>query len=98
LTDRSAADGSVGLARLPFTRREADQIYGLAKPAEALEALDFRANRDIAIGLELTAYRIVHFATHGFLDDANPAWSGLVLSMVDEHGQPRDGFLKLQDI
>jgi len=98
ITNRSAADGSVGLARLPFSRREADEIYGLTKGADALEVLDFRANRDFAMGPELVDYRIVHFATHTFLDDSAPAWSGLVLSLVDEHGRPRDGFLKLQDI
>jgi CHAT domain-containing protein/tetratricopeptide (TPR) repeat protein len=95
---RSAADGSVGLERLPFTRQEGDRIYEIAKASGSLEALDFQANRDLAIGPELVNYRIVHFATHGFLDDATPAWSGLVLSLVDERGHPRDGFLKLQDI
>jgi CHAT domain-containing protein/tetratricopeptide (TPR) repeat protein len=98
LTERSAADGSVGLARLPFTRQEADRIYAIAKASGSVEALDFQANCDFAMGPELVNYRIVHFATHGFLDDATPAWSGLVLSLVDERGQPKDGFLKLQDI
>ncbi len=31
-------------------------------------------------------------------DDAHPALSGIVLSLVDHHGRPQDGFLRLHDI
>ena len=47
---------------------------------------------------ELADYRIVHFATHGILDNRHPELSGLVLSLVNENGKPEDGFLKLQDV
>ncbi len=47
---------------------------------------------------ELGSYRIVHFATHGLLNNSNPELSGIVLSLVDEAGRPQDGFLRLHDI
>jgi CHAT domain-containing protein len=47
---------------------------------------------------ELSKYRIVHFATHGVVDFQHPELSGIVLSMVDEKGQPQDGYLRLHDI
>lgn len=42
--------------------------------------------------------RIVHFTTHGLLDSGYPGLSGLVLSLVDEQGSPRDGFLRMHEI
>ena len=40
----------------------------------------------------------MHFATHGLVNSAHPELSGLVLSLVDEHGKQQNGFLDLQDI
>ena len=42
--------------------------------------------------------RVVHFATHGFLNSETPELSGLVLSLVDREGNPTDGFLRLHDV
>jgi CHAT domain-containing protein len=49
-------------------------------------------------GTDWSRYRIVHFATHGFVNYQHPEFSGLVLSLVDEKGNPQDGFLRLADI
>jgi CHAT domain-containing protein len=65
---------------------------------ESLEAVDFRASRATATSAALAQYRIVHFATHGVLDSENPALSGIILSLVDPHGKPQDGFLRLFEI
>jgi CHAT domain-containing protein len=46
----------------------------------------------------LAKYRIIHFATHGLLNNKHPELSGLVLSLVNQQGKTRDGFLKLQDV
>jgi CHAT domain-containing protein len=46
----------------------------------------------------LSQYRFVHFATHGLLNSAHPELSGIVLSLVDEKGQPQNGFLRLNEI
>ena len=91
-------DGSVKLQRLLFSRDEAEAILSLTSNQLKLEALDFRANRKVAMSDELSQYRIVHFSTHGLLDSRHPELSGLVLSLVDEAGRPQDGFLRLDDI
>src|SRR5262249_39972442 len=43
-------------------------------------------------------YQIVHFATHGLIDDDHPELSGLLLSMFDERGKDVSGFLQLHEI
>jgi CHAT domain-containing protein len=63
-----------------------------------MKALDFKANRETATGAELGQYRIVHFATHGLLNGEHPELSGIILSLVDEEGRERDGFLRLHEI
>jgi CHAT domain-containing protein len=40
----------------------------------------------------------VHFATHSVLNNQRPELSGVVLSLVDQSGQPQNGFLRLYDI
>jgi CHAT domain-containing protein/Tfp pilus assembly protein PilF len=88
----------VGLSRLAFSRREAAAIMAITKPGAGMEAVDFHASRETAMSKELSQYRIVHFATHGLLDNEHPELSGLVLSLVDAEGRPQDGFLDLQDV
>jgi CHAT domain-containing protein len=90
--------GLLRIRRLPFSRLEADSIIALAPAKEELKAVDFRASRETATSGELARYRIVHFATHGFLDNEHPELSGIVLSLFDERGQPVDGFLRLHEI
>src|SRR5262249_5846993 len=60
--------------------------------------LDFNASRDRVLQGELEPYRIIHFATHGIIDARHPEMSGLILSLVNERGQPQDGYLRLGDI
>ena len=63
-----------------------------------LLALDFAANRETAISGQLAQYRIVHFATHGLLNNVHPELSGIVLSLVDEAGRPQNGFVRLHEV
>jgi CHAT domain-containing protein len=86
------------LPRLPFTRREADRILALAPAEDVFKATGFKASRASALDPELGRYRYLHFATHGLLDSERPGLSALALSMVDEEGRPRDGFLRANDI
>jgi CHAT domain-containing protein len=94
---RSAEPGVDGLRRLRFSRQEADEIARLAGNSK-LEAVDFAANRKLATSGELGQYRVVHFATHGIINNLHPELSGIVLSLVDENGQPQNGFLRLYDL
>jgi CHAT domain-containing protein/Tfp pilus assembly protein PilF len=87
-----------GLPRLFASREEAKAILALAPSGSSYGALDFEANRERAIGPELRQYRVVHFATHGLLNTSRPQLSGVVLSLYDEKGKERDGFLRLNQI
>jgi CHAT domain-containing protein len=91
-------DSGEGLARLPFSRREAQAIMNVVPEGEGLLALDFRASRATVMGGELANYRIVHFATHGILNSVQPEFSGIVLSLFDKAGNGQEGFLKLNEI
>jgi CHAT domain-containing protein len=100
---RSAADvrlvrNGKYLSRLLWTQREAAAISNVTAAGLGMEALGFEANRETAMSPLLAEYRIVHFATHAFLDSKNPELSGLVFSLVDKRGQPQDGFLGLEQI
>jgi len=96
---RSAGEsGLADLVRLRFSRLEANEITRLASEKTKLEALDFAASRTLAMSAEISQYRIVHFATHGLINNLRPELSGVVLSLVDEQGRPQNGFLRLYDI
>jgi len=95
---RAINDVRGDLRRLLMTKDEAEAILSATPRDAGLAALDFRANRAMATGDELSRYRIVHFATHGLLNSEHPELSGLVLSLVDEQGRPQDGFLRLYEI
>ena len=86
------------LARLAFSREEALRVSELAPSKQAKVALDFDANRNIVMGGELSHYRIVHLASHSWIDLKEPELSGIVLSLVDERGRSQEGFLGLGDI
>jgi CHAT domain-containing protein/tetratricopeptide (TPR) repeat protein len=90
-----------GIQRLPNTRLEAETILSLVPPDQRSVACAFAANYGRVTQPQqdpLSQYRIVHFATHGFINNERPQFSGLVLSLVDAKGQPKDGFLRLRDI
>jgi CHAT domain-containing protein len=91
-------NGQLAIRRLPFTRQEAEQILAVAPAGANFKAIDFRANRALATSGELSQYRYVHFATHGYLDTTRAGLSAIVLSMIDEQGKPQDGFLRAHDI
>lgn len=86
------------IPRLLASRDEAEAIMAVAPWWSALKATGFDASRATAMRPDLSDYRIVHFATHGLLNNEHPALSGVVLSLVDQKGQPQDGFLRLHEI
>jgi CHAT domain-containing protein/Flp pilus assembly protein TadD len=95
---RGAKFSRAGFARLPFSAEEADAILSVVAAGTGLKATGFRASRRAALSPDLGQYRIVHFATHGLLNSAQPELSGLVFSLLDEQGRPQDGFLRLHEI
>jgi CHAT domain-containing protein/Tfp pilus assembly protein PilF len=84
--------------RLTFTGWEAEQIAKLAPADQVFKALSFDANRQLATSGKLSDYRIVHFASHSFINAAHPDLSGIVLSLIDRRGQGQNGFLRLHEI
>jgi CHAT domain-containing protein len=96
---RSTRDtGETGFQRLPYSRHEAESIMALLPETMSKALLDFDANRTAVTSEELGRYRIIHFATHSFLNNKHPELSGIVLSLVDKEGKPQDGFLRLHEI
>lgn len=86
------------LQRLRYSRREALAIAGLVEPVMVTLALDQDASRELITSGRFERHRFIHFATHGLVNSRHPELSALALSMVDEQGQPVDGFLRLHEI
>ena len=84
--------------RLRFSREEADAISSMASRSRSFEAIDFAANKDVLKRESFSQRSIIHFATHTVLNYERPDLSGIVLSLVDDYGNPLDGFLRLHEI
>ena len=85
-------------ARLPGTRQEAEAIMAIVPPGDREQVFDFQASLETVTGPEISQYRIIHFATHGFADSVHPELSGIVMSLVDENGEAQNGYLRLREI
>lgn len=86
------------IPRLQFSSEEAKNIVAVDPNCACKQALGFDANYSLATGEELRDYRIIHFATHVKIDSARPRDSEIVLSRVNDNGQPQNGSLKLSDV
>lgn len=86
------------LPRLLASREEASSIARAAPGADVTIATGFRASQATALAMLQGPYRVVHFATHGILNDEHPELSGLIMSLVDDRGALQDGFLRAQDV
>ncbi len=97
---RSArALGLAGIDRLPASSSEVRSIAAIVGDETQYRLLvGFDAHREAVVGDALAPFRILHFATHGLLNRNAPELSGLVLSLVDESGESRDGFLRAHEI
>lgn len=84
-------------ARLAGSRFEAETIFELWGQDRSTLFTDTMASRLRFLDLEFEKFGILHFATHALLYP-EPDLSGLVLSLVDEDGRPRDGFLRALEI
>ena len=73
---------------------------------EKIAALFLKNKRDVYTGEKATEtslkqaalvdYKIIHFATHGLIDNRNPARSAIVLSLRDQSSE--DGFLQMREV
>jgi CHAT domain-containing protein/tetratricopeptide (TPR) repeat protein len=85
------------LGPLPEAEHEVNKLRELYKPANSRVYVGAEAQEQRAKA-EMGRYRVLHFATHGVLDDLNPMYSHLVLSQsgVGEGGE--DGLLHASEI
>ena len=86
------------LKRLLASKEETNSILQTFGINNTTVVSDFAANRQEFINSDLKDYTIIHFATHGFIDEERPELSGIVLSLYDEKANKRDGFIRLHDI
>jgi len=84
--------------RLAGSWKEAQTILQYVSEGDHLEAVGFDASLETATSEQLKDYRIIHFATHGILNNSHPQLSSLVLSLVDRNGKEQDGFLQLHQV
>lgn len=89
---------SSGPSRLTHASEEADAIAAAAPRGTTTVAKGFDATRETAMSAHLSGYQILHFATHGHLDNEHPELSGIVLTMVDKNGVEKNGVMPLHDI
>jgi CHAT domain-containing protein/Tfp pilus assembly protein PilF len=81
-----------------LTGQEAAAIRDVAGAEHTLLLRGVDASRVRLMNLKPGQYRIIHFATHGQLNDKHPELSGIELANVNGKGEPQDGVLRLQDI
>jgi CHAT domain-containing protein len=91
----TASERAVSSAPIPEAAREVETIAQIIGPKSSSiftgpEALESRAKT------EAPRFRIVHLATHGVIDDANPMYSRLLLSRRDGDGE--DGVLEAREM
>jgi CHAT domain-containing protein len=98
LRDVGVAQDGGHIPRLQASRLEAEAIMSVTPWWSGLQATGFEASRATVMRPDIGNYRILHFATHGLLNDEHPELSGVVLSLFDEKGQQQEGFLRLHDI
>jgi CHAT domain-containing protein/tetratricopeptide (TPR) repeat protein len=87
-----------GASRLIYASEEADAILAAAPSGTTIVARGFDATRETAMSSHVGQYQIVHFATHGFLNNEHPELSAIVLTMVDRNGAKTNGLMPLHDI
>jgi CHAT domain-containing protein len=104
LARRTLAPDAGQLARLPRLPETADEIRAMAQAVGADTARDVflgaRAARSTLLGVDLSRYRVVAFATHGLVPGeleglTQPA---LALTSPDVTGVAGDGVLTMEDI
>lgn len=78
----TSAGGRLNLQPLPYSHNEIDGIAKLfANDDRELFFGEAASEENVKAPDRLTRYRMVHFSTHGYVNEARPRFSGLVLSL-----------------
>lgn len=104
-TLRTANDGRFNLQRLPYSQTEIDGIAQLFAQEDREIFFGAEASEENVKAPErLSRYRMVHFSTHGYVNETRPRFSGLVLSLPQDrsltaaNSQWEDGLLSAYEI
>ena len=103
---RAGGAGRVNLQPLPHSR---DEISGIAKlfadDDRAVFFAEDASEENVKAPEALSHYRMVHFSTHGYVNEARPRFSGLLLSspravkqQAPNNQPPEDGLLSAYEI
>jgi len=84
--------------RLPFTGEEARRISAMFPRAEVDQLIGLDASRGQVLSRDWSAYRFIHFATHGVVDAQVPQLSALILGYYDAKGAVADPAIRTADI
>jgi CHAT domain-containing protein/Tfp pilus assembly protein PilF len=90
------SNSSIHFFRLKYSGLEIQRIGAAFKPSRMDAFLRREATEDRLKAEPLTDYRIIHFATHGLIDDKKPARSSIILALDQNPGE--DGFLQMREI
>ncbi len=86
------AERGFDFTRLPNTRAEVGAIQQLFATSKVF--LGVNAGEAALKATDLTPYRYIHLAAHGYFDEANPSRSGIVLTP----GENEDGVLQAHEV
>ena len=84
------------LSRLPGSKTEAETVSSAVGRSELF--MGFDATRDRLLSTDLADYKVIHLATHGFLDPERPELSSLIFSRYDNAGNQIDESVRMHDI
>ncbi len=82
--------------RLPHTAKEIEKIAAHLPVDKKMTYLRAEAKEERVKADKLSQYRILHFATHGVLDEQTPGRSSVVLTL--DNDPTEDGFLQMNEI
>ena len=89
-------DDDFVLSSLPYTRTEAGSVSSIVGSSDADVFLGPEASESRLKALDLTKYRMLHFATHAVGSRSHPDRSALVFTLGSNERE--DGFLQIREI
>ena len=94
--DDDYTERGFSFVRLPYTREEVVAISKLFPIPQRKVYLGDEAREETVKAEKLDEFRYIHFASHGFIDEAKPGRSGILLSRVPQSSE--DGVLQMGEI
>jgi len=92
--DGEVSNWSTSLQPLPFAKTEVEEISKLYPKGSTTLLIGKDASEVNAKKMDLQDYRIVHFASHGLIDEEHPQFSSLILNS----GGDEDGYLTMREV